>query len=86
MRYTFLTLITLSLAGCSFVTDGSAEDCDVSSVEFDKAVNEVSQLRPYSSRQVGTCELHVNDAEFVHVITQEDIERINAEENSKAER
>ena len=78
----------IPLAGCNSVTDGNAEDCGVSSAEFDQAVEEVSQLQPYTGKKLGQCELIVNDAEFVHVLTpetQEDVERMIAQERAKAE-
>ena len=81
-------LFLVAIAGCSSVTDGNADDCGVSSDEFDKAVEEVSEFEPYTGRTLGTCELIVNDAEFVHVITpetREGVERMIAEERAKAE-
>ncbi len=66
-----LLLIVFSMTACSAGQAENAEKCGVTGAQLDRGIEEVSQLEPYSAREVGQCHLIVDDAGYVTVITPE---------------
>jgi hypothetical protein len=72
----FLVLVTLALQACSPSLD-DAEECGLTEVQLRQAIDEVSEMNPYTGKRVGQCELIVDDGDTVSVITPETQRRVD---------
>ena len=70
MRCFGLTAL-LILVGCNAHDLSEARDCGLSEDELREAIKGVAKMAPYSGRESGRCDLIVDDAGNVSVITPE---------------
>ena len=81
--------ITLSLliTACSSPAPGQAQKCGVADAQLREAIDEATQQKPYSSLQIGRCNLLNDDAKNVVVITpeiQREVENMIAREKAES--
>jgi hypothetical protein len=75
------------LTGCGSDIDANAPKCGVSEDQLREAIEAVSDMDPYSGRSLGRCDLIVDDARNVSVITpgiKRSVEDMIAREKAKA--
>ena len=78
---------TLFLAACNSNVAADAAKCGVSKAQLDRAVEATAEMRPYSGRNIGRCDLTVDDARNVVIITPEirqSVENLIAREKAEA--
>ena len=80
-------LLSLAITGCGPQTYGDPSECGVAEAELRQAVEEVSEMTPYSGKPLGQCDLIVDDGHNVLIITPEikrSVERMMAREEAEA--
>ena len=70
MRFAAI-IASLVLVACSSHDPEDARKCGVTEAQLVQAIEEVSEMNPYSGKPLGRCDLIVGDGDDVHVITPE---------------
>jgi hypothetical protein len=69
-----MLIIVAALAACSSYDTDNAKRCGVTEEQLRSGIDQVSEKKPYSGEKLGRCELIVDDARNVLIITP-DIKR-----------